>query len=94
MKKQRMRSRKPRLTVVGILCADRATPLYPQKVALTMQKCGGRPVDAVFLRTESHDVCFRADFGISDINIKINYENILLKHSERTDPSIKSKGIK
>jgi hypothetical protein len=35
-------SRKPRLTVVGIRCANRTTPLYAQNLALTSLISGGR----------------------------------------------------
>ena len=45
------RSRKQRLTAVGIRCAD-VTPLYPQKLALTSPTGGGRSVDIVRSRTK------------------------------------------
>jgi hypothetical protein len=41
------RSRKSRLTTVGTSCADRVTPLYPQKSALTPLTSDGRSVDIV-----------------------------------------------
>jgi hypothetical protein len=46
-------SRKPRLTTMGISCADHVTPLYLQKLALTSQKSGGRSVGIVFLGTKA-----------------------------------------
>jgi hypothetical protein len=41
------RSRKQRLTAVGTRCADRVTPLYPQKLALTSPTGGGHSVGIV-----------------------------------------------
>jgi hypothetical protein len=46
-------SRKYRLTAVGILCADHATPLYLQKLAVTSPTSGGRSVGIVRLRTKA-----------------------------------------
>jgi hypothetical protein len=45
------RSRKPRLTAVGILCADHATLSTRKKLALTSPTSGGRSVRIVRLRT-------------------------------------------
>jgi len=47
------RSRKQRLTAVGTHCADHATPLYPQKLALTSPTGGGRSLGIVRVRTEA-----------------------------------------
>jgi hypothetical protein len=38
---------------VGIRCADHATPLYPQKLALTSPTSGDRSVGIVRLRTKA-----------------------------------------
>ena len=46
------RSRKQRLTAVGIRCADHVTPLYPQNLALTSPTGGGRSVGIVRVRTK------------------------------------------
>jgi hypothetical protein len=48
------RSRKPKLTAVGIRCADHATPSVP-KVG-TSPTCGGRSVGIVRMRTKGHGV--------------------------------------
>ena len=47
------RSRKQRLTAVGTRCADRVTPLYPQKLALTSPTGGGRSVGIVRVQTKA-----------------------------------------
>ena len=50
------RSRKQRLTAVGIHCADHVTPLYPQKLALTSPTGGGRSVGIVRSRTKATEL--------------------------------------
>jgi hypothetical protein len=47
---------KLRLTAVGNCCADHATPLYPQKLAITSATNGGHSVGMVHLWTKSHGV--------------------------------------
>jgi hypothetical protein len=42
-------------TAVGIRRADHATPLYPQKLALTSQTSGGRSVRIVRSRTRGKE---------------------------------------
>jgi hypothetical protein len=47
-----------RLTTVGIRCADHATPLYPQKLALTSPtSCGRSGIFACWLKQRSF-FCF------------------------------------
>jgi hypothetical protein len=53
MKSSGFRFRKPRLMAVGIRCADQATPLYPQKLALTSPTSGRHSVGVVHLRTKA-----------------------------------------
>jgi hypothetical protein len=55
MKKWRLRSGEPKLTAVGIRCADDAIILYQQKLAPTSLTSGSR----VRLRTKSHGVVFK-----------------------------------
>ena len=52
------RSRKQRLTAVGTRCADRVTPPYPQKLALTSPTGGGRSVGIVRVRTKATEFKF------------------------------------
>jgi hypothetical protein len=46
-KKQRLRSRKTEIAAVGIRRVDHATPLYPQKLALTSPTNGSRSVGVI-----------------------------------------------
>jgi hypothetical protein len=46
-------SRKQRLMAVGTRCADHVTPLYPQKLALTLPTGGGRSVGIFRSRTKA-----------------------------------------
>ena len=43
---------------MGIRCADHATPLYPQKLALASPTGGGRSVGIVRLRTKATEFVF------------------------------------
>jgi hypothetical protein len=45
--------KKTEITAVGIRRADHATPLYPQKLALTLPTSGGRSVGIVRSRTKA-----------------------------------------
>jgi hypothetical protein len=56
METWRFRSRKPKLTAVGIRWADHATPSIRKKLALTSPTRGGRSVGIVRLRTKGHGV--------------------------------------
>jgi hypothetical protein len=47
------KSRKPRLTAVGIRCRGPRSTLYPQKLSLTSPTIGGRSVGIVRLRTKA-----------------------------------------
>jgi hypothetical protein len=57
MEEKRLRSRKRRLTAVGIRCDDHATPL-PVKLALTSPTSGGHSVGIVLLRTTATEFVF------------------------------------
>jgi hypothetical protein len=54
MKKQRLRSRRPKLTAVRTLWADHTTPLNPQNLALGSSTIDCRSVSIVGLWTNSH----------------------------------------
>ena len=43
---------------MGIRCADHVTPLYPQKLALTLPTGGGRSVGIVRSRTKATEFSF------------------------------------
>ena len=63
------RSRKQSLRAVGTRCADHATPLYPQKLALTSPTCSGRSVGIVRSRTKTTEywtikICFVSRYGL------------------------------
>jgi hypothetical protein len=51
-------SRKPRLTAVGIRCADHVTPSIRKKLALTLPRSGGHSVGIVCLRTKATEFSF------------------------------------
>ena len=50
------RSIKQRLTAVGTRCADRVTPLYPQKLAVNSPTGGGRSIGIVRVRTKATEL--------------------------------------
>jgi hypothetical protein len=53
---------------VGTRCADHVTPLYPQKLALTLPTGGGRPVGIVRSRTKATEfVCYVSALSISGV---------------------------
>jgi len=60
------RSRKQRLTAVGIRCADRVTPLYPQKLALTSPTGGGCSVSIVRVRTKAMEFSLVLGWKLND----------------------------
>jgi hypothetical protein len=57
-----IRSRNPRLTAVGISCADHASPSYPQRLALTSPTSGGLSVGIVRLRKTGTELSFFSFF--------------------------------
>jgi len=56
IKKERLRSRKQRLTAVGTRCAHHVTLLFPQKLALNSPTGGGRSVGIVRSRTKGTEI--------------------------------------
>ena len=61
---------------MGTRCADHATPLYPQKLALNSPTGGGRSVDIVRSRTKATEfvlfVCLVLS-DVSDIFVELNH---------------------
>ena len=55
------------LTAVGTRCADHATPLYPQKLALTSPNGGGRSVGIVRSRTKATESLYVTDKPVRNI---------------------------
>jgi hypothetical protein len=55
-------------TAVGIRCADQATSLYPQRLALTSPTSGGRSIGIACSRTKGHGVIIvnRVSFSLND----------------------------
>ena len=66
------RSRKQRLTAVGSRCADRVTPLYPQKLALSPTS-GGRSVGIVRMRTKATELVSPIILILDVLNIQHMY---------------------
>ena len=60
---------------MGIRCADHMTPLYPQKLALTLPTGGGRSVGIVRLRTKATEFSFSlltTHLGIKLVNDQLD----------------------
>jgi hypothetical protein len=72
---------KTEITAVGICSADHATPLYPQKLALTSPTCGGCLVGIVCLRTKATELKGRE--GERKINRKLKINRIYKTFSKR-----------
>jgi hypothetical protein len=73
-------SRTPRLTAVGIRCADHATPRIRRNLALTSPTCGDRSVGIVRLRTKA-----------TAFNLGENVKDIWNNKLEQTEPLIPSR---
>ena len=59
---------------MGIRCADHVTPLYPQKLALTLPTGGGRSVGIVRSRTKA------TEFSLVFVIVKLRvFENMVLR---------------
>jgi hypothetical protein len=69
-------SRKPRLTAVGIRCADHATPSISKKLALTSPTSGGRSVRIVRLRTKATEFNVLPYFKAFEPEVHLN--NIII----------------
>jgi len=63
------RSRKQRLTAVGTRCADRVTPLYPQKLALASPTGDGRSVGIVRVRTKATEFSSDTDLRVHIVHV-------------------------
>jgi hypothetical protein len=73
-KQPHLRCRKPRLTAVGIRCADHATPSTGKRLALTSQTSGGRSVGIVRLRTTATE--FSLVLGTSPTTTTLTRTNL------------------
>jgi hypothetical protein len=66
-------SRKPRLTAVGIRCADHATPSIHKKLALNSPTSGGRSVGIVRLLNKATE--FSLVFG--KVSMKVRWGSFI-----------------
>ena len=68
---------------MGIRCADHATPLYPQKLALTSPTGGGRSVSIVRSRTKATEFSLIINFTIgrfsSPVKVRPQARTLFLK---------------
>jgi hypothetical protein len=86
------RSRKLRLTAVGIRFADHATPIYQQKLALTSPTSGGRSVGIFCLRLQPRSlvislcyICTHTHTQSAASVIRTNYSTSMFASSNRSD---------